>query len=66
MTAPQLLKIEEVASRLALSVQHVYRLAERGDLATVKIGAALRVSEQALAQFIEERTHSPRRTRAIA
>jgi excisionase family DNA binding protein len=63
MNAPHLLKIEEVAERLSLSVQHVYKLASRGDFAIVKIGSSLRVSETALALFIEERTHSPRPTR---
>lgn len=66
MTAPQLLKAEEVAARLGVSPGHVYRLVERGDLAKVKIGAAMRVSEDALAKFIEERTQAARRTRATA
>lgn len=66
MSAPQLLKVEEVAARLSLSVPHVYKLAERGDLPIVKIGTSVRITETALAQFIEERTRSARRTRAIA
>lgn len=66
MTAPQLLKITEVAKRLGLSASHVYKLAERGDLATVKINSAIRISESDLAAFIAERTTAARRTRGAA
>lgn len=62
----QLLKVDEVATRLALSPGHVYRLAERGDIETVKIGTSLRVSEKALAAFIAERTNEARRSRRSA
>jgi excisionase family DNA binding protein len=59
----QLLTMEQVAQRLGFSVGHIYRLVERGDLERVKIGAAVRVSEAALEDFIAERTQSARRTR---
>lgn len=64
--ASQLLKVEEVAARLSLSVDHTYRLIERGDLERVKIGTSVRVSEGSLAAFIAERTKPARRTRAGA
>lgn len=60
--APQLLTLEEVGLRLGTSHDTVLRLIAAGDLPAVDISAGrkqrarIRVSEQALAAFIDART----------
>lgn len=56
----QLLTVPEVAARLQLSRTHTYLLIERGDIATVRIGRAVRITEKALADFVEVRTNPAR------
>ena len=48
-----LLSVREVAERLAVSRKTVYRLLERGDLPSVKIGWTVRVHPDDLAEFIK-------------
>jgi excisionase family DNA binding protein len=50
---PQLLRINEVCERTALSRSSIYRDIESGRLRAVKRGKSIRVSESALAEFIE-------------
>lgn len=49
---PQLLRVNEVCTRLALSRSSVYREIESGRLPAVKRGKSLRITESALAEFI--------------
>jgi excisionase family DNA binding protein len=49
---PTLYEIPEVAERLKMDVSHVYRLAKRGELVTVKQGRSVRVTRQDLERFI--------------
>lgn len=48
-----LLKVREVARRLNLSVSKVYALLDQGKLPHHRIDAAIRVSEQQLADYLE-------------
>lgn len=54
------MKPREVAERLAVSRDTVYRLIASGELPSVQIGprAALRVEATALAEYIESRRRS--------
>ena len=47
----RMLKVEQVADRLQVDRATVYRLLKRGELESVKVGRARRVTEQALADF---------------
>ena len=59
--APQLLPIQEVARRTALSIRSVRTLIALGKLPVVRVGArAVRVAESDLAVFIEARRVAPR------
>lgn len=49
-----MLRVSDVARRLSLSESKVYELVEGRLLAHHKIGGAIRVSEQQLAEFLEE------------
>jgi excisionase family DNA binding protein len=58
---PQLLVIEEVARRLALSIRTVRTLIALGKLPVIRVGArAIRIAESDLAAFIEARRVAPR------
>lgn len=59
-SAGKLLRIEEVADRMAVSRQHVYRLIQRKELATVTIGIRkIRVAEADLEDFFNRnRSHT--------
>lgn len=48
-----LLKVNEVAMRLSLSVSKVYELVERRTISHHKIGGAIRISEQQLTEYLE-------------
>jgi excisionase family DNA binding protein len=48
-------EIPEVAERLKMDVSHVYKLAKRGDLVTVKQGRSVRVTREDLERFIKQR-----------
>jgi len=59
--APQLLSIQEVARRMALSIRSVRTLIALGKLPVVRVGSrAIRVAEADLAAFIEARRIAPR------
>ena len=47
-----LLKVEEVAERLQLSVPQIYRLVGAGDIASCKIGRSRRVPAVAIEQYV--------------
>lgn len=50
----------EVAETLSCTEQHVYNLIAQGFLLAIKIGSrALRISEQALREFIENNRFNP-------
>ncbi len=49
----QHLTVNEVAARLAVSHKTVRKLLDKGELAGVKIAGAVRVSESALAEYLE-------------
>lgn len=53
--APQLLTVEEVALRLAVSTKSIYRWIKDGQLPAVQLGRAVRVEEPAVAGFIDSR-----------
>ena len=52
---PRLLTVRQAAERLEMSKSHVYRAVETGALAKVKIGSSVRISEEDLERYIEER-----------
>ena len=52
ISAPALHKLTKVSERTGLSRSSLYRVIRSGDLKTVKIGRAIRVREQDLADFI--------------
>lgn len=57
-TCPRLLRAAEVAERLGLSVKHVRRLMQDGELKATRLGPrAVRVSEPDLAAFVASRQH---------
>jgi len=51
---PRLHKLSTVIERTSLSRSTVYRLIHSGNLQSVRIGKALRVSETELARFIRD------------
>ena len=61
MTAP-LLKPMDAARRLQVSRTQAYRLIQHGEIETVRIGASVRVSEDALAAYIGRCTNRAKRT----
>ena len=59
--APQLLPIQKVTRRMALSIRSVRTLIALGKLPVIRVGArAIRVAEADLAAFIEARRIAPR------
>lgn len=50
----KLLTIKEVAERLSVSEPTIYRLINRGELPTVKIGRALRFDEADIEAYIRK------------
>jgi len=55
----RLLRLPEVADRLALSRTAIYRLMERGELQPIRIGGALRFPASAIDQLIEKWKGTP-------
>ena len=51
-TSAVLLRVDEAAERLAISRATAYRLIQRGELATIHIGAAVRVPVAALDAWV--------------
>jgi len=50
----RLYKITDVTSILGLSASKIYKMAERNEIQSVKIGTALRFSESDIQNFIEK------------
>jgi excisionase family DNA binding protein len=50
----KLYKVEEVAKLLNVSISCIYKKAEIGELVSIKIGSALRFSEQNIADFLKK------------
>ena len=59
MNDERLLKLPEVATRLALSRTAIYRLIARGELQPIRIGGALRFPASALDALIEKLKGEP-------
>jgi len=51
---PQLLSVVDVAHILSIGRTKVYHLIKNGDLPTIKVGSATRISAVALAKWIEQ------------
>lgn len=49
-----MLRVKQVAERLNLSESKVYEMLERGELPHHRFGGAIRVSEDQIAEFLEE------------
>ena len=49
----KLLKVKEVKEALSLSEQHVYKMIRDGALKAIRVGAAIRVRESDLLDYIE-------------
>lgn len=54
-----LYSVKEAAKLLQVSTSTLYKYAERREIGYVKIGAALRFSEENLEKFVAERTSEP-------
>ncbi len=54
-----LLRVTEAAERLALGRSTVYELIARGELPTVRIGAATRIPVAALQHWVERQMSEP-------
>lgn len=48
----QVYKVPQVAEILACDTATVYRLIERGDLKAVRLGRVLRITQQAINEFL--------------
>ena len=66
VSAPQLLDIEEAARRLCISTSTLYKRVSKGDIKHVKDGSSVAFRASHLDEYIEERTHAPRRARELA
>lgn len=54
---PRLLRIEDVAARLAVSRSMAWRLVASGDLRSIRIGGAIRIRPADLEAFIANQKH---------
>jgi excisionase family DNA binding protein len=54
-----LLRIDAAAQRLAISRATLYRMIQRGELGTVRIGTAVRVPVSALERWLASRSTTP-------
>ena len=52
MTRPKLLTVDEVAEILRVSKMTVYRLAEKRELPSVKVGRSIRIVEDGLDMYL--------------
>lgn len=57
-TPAHLLTIRDVADRLQVSGRTIHRLVANGELKVIRIGRAVRVSEEALKAFLTQDDHS--------
>jgi excisionase family DNA binding protein len=59
-----LLNVDDVAARLGISRSHAYRLIASGEIAVTRISrGVVRVTEEALAEFVAAKTSPPRKSR---
>ncbi len=56
----RLLRIAEVAELLAISRSKVYAMAQQGSIPVVRVGSSVRVPEDRLQRWLEQRTSEPR------
>jgi excisionase family DNA binding protein len=49
--AQQVLKVKEVAGELRVGINQAYELIQRGEIRSVRIGRAIRVTREALDEF---------------
>jgi excisionase family DNA binding protein len=59
MTEQLLVRIPEAAARLGIGVTKIYELFQAGDIATVTIGGARRVSVHELERYVESLQSAP-------
>jgi excisionase family DNA binding protein len=50
--AQQVLKVKEVAVELRVGINQAYELIQRGEIRSVRIGRAVRVTREALEEFL--------------
>ena len=50
--AQQVLKVKEVAGELRVGINQAYELIQRGEIRSVRIGRAVRVTRSALEEFL--------------
>jgi len=55
----KLLTVREVAKRTSLQTFRIYQLLREGRLPAIRVGRTYRISEAALAQFIERESKTP-------
>jgi len=55
---PQLLSLEDAAKRLACCRRTLVREVDRGRINVVRIGRAVRISEQEIRRLVAEGTHA--------
>jgi excisionase family DNA binding protein len=48
-----LLMAEEVSQLLRIPTEHVYRLARRGEITSVRLGRYVRFTSEAVSQYVE-------------
>jgi excisionase family DNA binding protein len=50
----KLCNVDNVAENLGISVSNVYKLSEKGEIESIKIGSSLRFTEKQIADYIEK------------
>ena len=63
MSDPDLHPIEYAAKRLGVSVDWMYRLAGRGEIAVTRVGRLVKFTDAAINDYIAAHTSEPRRSR---
>lgn len=58
-----LLTVQDAAKRLGVSVDWMYRLAGRGDIAVTRVGRLVKFTDAAINDYIAANTSEPRRAR---
>lgn len=58
LAVPRLLTIRDLADRLQVSGRTIHRAVADGDLTVIRIGRAIRVSEEALKAFLTQEDRS--------
>lgn len=63
MSSEQLHPIEYAAERLNVSVDWMYRLVARGDIAVTRVGRLVKFTDASINDYIAAHTSEPRRSR---